>query len=276
MSEKLSFVEKVQQAQKRNDSSLIVGLDVDETKIPDFIKRAKYPLFTFAQYIIEATVDSVVAYKPNIAFYEAYGIRGLEQLHKIINFIPKHIPVILDAKRGDIGNTAKMYARSIYEDFHADAVTLNPYMGDDSLVPFLEYKDKYSFVLVLTSNASGCDYQVQELKDGKLLYTKVAKKMGELNKKYKNCGAVVGATKPEYFKSISTLMPDSYILIPGIGAQGGSIKDVYKNCEKAQRDNCLFNVSRAIIYGSNQDDFNQTAKEKAEYYRKEINKYRYE
>ncbi|OGI08342.1 MAG: orotidine 5'-phosphate decarboxylase [Candidatus Margulisbacteria bacterium GWF2_35_9] len=276
MTNKISFIEKIKEAQKSNDSSLIVGLDIDETKIPDFIRRAKYPLFTFAQYIIEATANSVVAYKPNIAFYEAYGIRGLEQLHKIINFIPKNIPIILDAKRGDIGNTAKMYAKSIFEDFHADAVTLSPYMGDDSLIPFLEYENHYSFVLVLTSNESGSDYQLAELKDGSLLYTSVAKRMGELNRKYKNCGAVVGATKPEHFKAVASLMPDSYVLIPGIGAQGGSIEEVYKSCSKKQRDKYLFNVSRSIIYGSTLDDFNQTAKQKAEYYREEINKYRYE
>lgn len=274
MSTTLTFSEKIKKAVKKNKSSLIVGLDIDLDKIPVFIKSEKDALFIFAKAIIDATSDEVAAYKPNMAFFEAYGAPGLEQLKRIINYIPSHIPVILDAKRGDIGNTARMYARSIFEYYNADAVTLSPYMGADAIIPFLEYKAKYSFVLVLTSNPGSADIEQQTLKNNNAVYAVVAGKVKELNKKYSNCGAVVGATKPKQFAELSKILKGSYILIPGIGTQGGSIEDVFANCHKDMKDKCLFNVSRDIIYSSDKYDFANQARKKAKFYKEEINRFK--
>ncbi len=266
-----TFQEKIKNIQKKNNSNLVVGLDLELAKFPESI-TGKDAFFSFAKQIIDATFDSVVAYKPNIAFFEAMGLAGIEQLHKILAYIPADIPVILDAKRGDIGNTAKMYAKSVFEDYKADSVTLSPYMGADTLEPFLEYRDKYVFALVLTSNPGGNDLQLLKLEDGSFLYEKTCKIVKILDDKYQNCGAVVGATKPEYFSSVASILKNSYFLIPGIGTQGGSVSSVLTNCQIQQRDYCLFNVSRDVLYASRAKDFAQVAKQKAIYYKELINK----
>ncbi|MEK6557490.1 MAG: orotidine-5'-phosphate decarboxylase, partial [Candidatus Margulisiibacteriota bacterium] len=255
-----------------NRSNLIVGLDIDLTKIPPHLQSEKKPLVAFASEVIEATADDVIAYKPNSAFFEAYGPAGLEQLQEIIALIPSTIPVILDAKRGDIGNTAKMYARAAFEQFQADAVTLAPYMGTDSLIPFCEYKDKYQFVLVLTSNPSAKEIEMVELRSKEPLYLQTARMVRKLSDAYGNCGAVVGATQPEHAGAVTDLLPDSLFLIPGIGTQGGSVEEILTAVSAKQRKNCLFNVSRDILYGSSQKDFATVAKSKAREYKEEINR----
>ena len=270
----LSFKDKFYRSLTNNDSTLVVGLDIDETKIPSYLRHDKYPLLSFAKYIIDATYDKVIAYKPNSAFFEAYGLKGMDQLSQIIHYIPKDIPVILDVKRGDIGNTAERYAKAAYEDLKVDAVTLNAYMGSDAVVPFCEYKNKYQFVLVLTSNPSAQQIQTLRLENGEYVFEHMAKEVAKLNDKYSNCGVVVGATRPEHVGVVTKATPDSFLLIPGIGAQGGSIKDVLSACTTS-KNQCLFNVSRDILYASNDKDFANLASKKAIEYRQEINKYRH-
>ena len=270
----LSFKEKFHRSLTNNDSTLVVGLDIDETKIPSYLRHDKYPLLSFAKYIIDATYDKVIAYKPNSAFFEAYGLKGMDQLRQIIQYIPKEIPVILDVKRGDIGNTAERYAKAAYEDLHVDAVTLNAYMGSDAVVPFCEYKDKYQFILVLTSNPSAQQIQTLRLESGEYVFEHMALEVAKLNEKYGNCGVVVGATRAEHIGLVTQATPDSFLLIPGIGTQGGSIKDVLGAC-KTSKNQCLFNVSRDILYASNDKDFANLASKKALEYRQEINKYRH-
>lgn len=270
----LSFKDKFHRSLTNNDSTLIVGLDIDDSKIPSYLRHDKYPLLSFAKYIVDATYDKVIAYKPNSAFFEAYGLKGMEQLSQIIQYIPNEIPVILDVKRGDIGNTAERYAKAAYEDLKVDAVTLNAYMGSDAVVPFCKYKDKYQFILVLTSNPSAAEIQTLRLDSGELVFERMAHEVAKLNEKYGNCGAVVGATRPEHIGVVTDMAPDSYLLIPGIGAQGGSIKDVLGACTSS-KNQCLFNVSRDILYASSDKDFALNAGKKAEEYRQEINKYRH-
>ena len=271
---KLSFKDKFFRSLTNNDSTLVVGLDVDETKIPSYLRHDKYPLLSFAKHIIDATYDKVIAYKPNSAFFEAYGLKGLEQLQQIIQYIPKDIPVILDVKRGDIGNTAERYAKAAYDDFKVDAVTLNAYMGSDAVVPFCEYKDKYQFILVLTSNPSAKQIQTLKLENGEYVFEHMAHEVAKLNEKYGNCGVVVGATQSAHVGIVTQATPDSFLLIPGIGAQGGSIKDVLGACTTS-KNQCLFNVSRDILYASSDKDFAVLAAQKANEYRQEINRYRH-
>ncbi len=218
----MKFIEKLKSASSKNNSLLCVGLDTELEKIPKFLLQEKDPIFAFNQAIIDSTKDLVCAYKPNLAFYEAYGIKGLEALKKTCEYIPRDIPIILDAKRGDIGNTSKMYAKAIFEEFKADGVTLSPYLGEDSLSPFLEYEEKCSFILCLTSNTGAEDFQLLSF-DRKFLYKIVAEKVLIWNKKG-NCGLVVGATYPEQLKEIREIAQDLPILIPGVGAQKGDVE----------------------------------------------------
>ncbi|MBU0502257.1 MAG: orotidine-5'-phosphate decarboxylase [bacterium] len=231
----MTFQKKLEQAAKKNNSLLCVGLDIDLTKVPPVFQEGDNAILAFNQHVIEATKDLVCAYKPNIAFYERYGLLGLSSLIKTIELIQKlEIPVILDAKRGDIGNSSSAYADSIFKVFKADAVTVNPYMGHDSLKPFLEHKDKGVFVLCLTSNKGSSDFQTN-------LYKQVADKAKSWGS---NVGLVVGATKPEQLKEIREIAPDSYFLIPGIGAQGGDLKSTLA----AAGEKSIINASRSIIY----------------------------
>ena len=249
---------------KIKKSFLTVGLDVDLNKIPSHLLALEDPIFEFNKAIIDATNDLCVSYKPNTAFYEAYGIKGWISLQKTINYINEKYPeifTIADAKRGDIGNTSSMYAKAFLEDLNFDSVTVAPYMGKDSVEPFLAFENKHTIMLALTSNEGAFDFQTLNVSDGKELYKKVL----ETSKTWKNSENlmyVVGATKAEYFTEIRKIVPDSFLLVPGVGAQGGSLSEV---CKYGMNENVglLINSSRGIIYASNGADFAQKAREEA-------------
>ena len=255
---------------KKKKSFLCVGLDVDLNKIPQHILQTEDPIFEFNKAIIDATHHLCVAYKPNIAFFEAYGLKGWQALEKTINYLNKNHPeifTIADAKRGDIGNTSTMYAKAFFEDLAFDSVTIAPYMGKDSVEPFLAFKDKHTILLALTSNQGAFDFQTK-LVDGKELYKQVL----ETSKTYansENLMYVVGATKAEYLSEIRQIIPNSFLLVPGVGAQGGNLQDVCKY-GMTKDVGLLINSSRGIIYASNQEDFAQAAAQKAEVLQKEM------
>ena len=244
-------------------SFLCVGLDVDLTKIPKHLLDTEDPIFEFNKAIIDATHDLAVSYKPNTAFYEAYGIQGWLSLEKTIRYINDNYPnifTIADAKRGDIGNTSSMYAKAFFEDLNFDSVTVAPYMGKDSVEPFLAFENKHSIMLALTSNEGAFDFQTLNV-NGTELYKQVL----ETSKTWKNSHNlmyVVGATKAEYFTEIRKIVPDSFLLVPGVGAQGGSLSEV---CKYGMNANVglLINSSRAIIYASNGVDFAEKARVEA-------------
>ncbi len=244
---------------KSKKSFLCVGLDVDQDRIPSDLKDEPDAIFTFCKKIIEATAPYCVAYKPNIAFFEAYGSEGWKSLEKVMDFLNQHYPeifTIADAKRADIGNTSKRYAKAYFEKLEFDSVTIAPYMGKDSVEPFLEYKGKYAILLALTSNEGALDFQLLNA-EGKPLYEQVI----EQSKKWKNSDRlmyVVGATKAKALQKIRTLIPDSFLLIPGVGAQGGSLEEVAVN---GLNNTCglLVNSSRGILYASSGSDFDQIA-----------------
>lgn len=257
----MKFIDQLDLAIHNNKSLLCVGLDVDLSRIPQRFLRSEDPLFLFNLEIIHATEDLACAYKPNIAFYEMYGLYGLSALIKTIDAIHETgIPVILDAKRGDIGHSSAAYAQSVFQAYKADAVTVNPYMGHDSIQPFLEYQEKGVFVLCLTSNIGFKDFQIKGADEP--LYKSVAKHVKEWNH-YGNCGLVVGATNPEELKEVQKIVGDMPILIPGVGAQGGSLKSSVKFGGKR----AIINASRSILYAEN-------PKAEAKKLRNEINKYR--
>ncbi|MEL0645534.1 orotidine-5'-phosphate decarboxylase [Olleya sp. Ti.3.14] len=247
----------------KKKSFLCIGLDVDLNKIPKHLLQTEDPIFEFNKAIIDATHHLCVSYKPNTAFYEAYGLKGWKALQKTINYLnDKHpeIFTIADAKRGDIGNTSTMYAKAFFEDLAFDSVTVAPYMGKDSVEPFLAFKDKHTIMLALTSNQGAFDFQTKTV-DGKELYKQVL----ETSKSWvnaENLMYVVGATKAEYFADIRKIVPNSFLLVPGVGAQGGNLQDV---CTYGMSDNVglLINSSRGIIYASTNEDFAQAAATKA-------------
>jgi orotidine-5'-phosphate decarboxylase len=244
-------------------SFLCVGLDVDLNKIPQSFLALEDPIFEFNKAIIDATHDLAVAYKPNTAFFEAYGIKGWISLQKTINYINENYPdifTIADAKRGDIGNTSSMYAKAFFEDLNFDSITVAPYMGKDSVEPFLAFENKHTIMLALTSNEGAFDFQTLDV-DGKELYKRVL----ETSKTWKNSENlmyVVGATKAEYFTEIRKIVPDSFLLVPGVGAQGGSLSEV---CKYGMNANVglLINSSRGIIYASKEADFAEKARVEA-------------
>lgn len=253
---------------KKKGSFLCVGLDTDIQKIPPHLLREEDPIFEFNKQIIDATADYCVAYKPNIAFYESRGVKGWESLQKTLNYIPKEHFTIADAKRGDIGNTSKMYAQTFFETFEFDSVTIAPYMGSDSVEPFLSFPDKWVILLALTSNPGSMDFQLRKDAQGKELYKKVletSKQWGDAD----NLMYVVGATRAEYLAEIRKIVPDNFLLIPGVGAQGGSLADVAKYGMN-QHCGLLVNSSRAIIYKSNEEDFAEKAKNEAKVIRMEM------
>ncbi len=244
-------------------SFLCIGLDVDLTKIPQHLLEREDPIFEFNKAIINATHDLAIAYKPNTAFYEAYGIKGWQSLQKTINYLNEKYPeifTIADAKRGDIGNTSSMYAKAFLEDLNFDSVTVAPYMGKDSVEPFLAFENKHTIMLALTSNEGAFDFQTLNT-NGKELYKQVL----ETSKTWKNAQNlmyVVGATKAEYFAEIRKIVPDSFLLVPGVGAQGGTLSEVCRyGMNKAI--GLLINSSRAIIYASNGNDFADKARAEA-------------
>ena len=248
---------------KLKKSFLCIGLDVDLAKVPKHLLQEEDPIFAFNKAIIDATHHLAVAYKPNTAFYETYGVKGWLALEKTINYINKNYPeifTIADAKRGDIGNTSTRYAKAFFEDLNFDSVTVAPYMGSDSVEPFLAFADKFTILLALTSNKGGLDFQGLETNNTKV-YQQVLK-TALTWKNSDNLMFVVGATKAEYFKEIRQIVPNHFLLVPGVGAQGGNLQDV---CKYGLNDDIglLINSSRGIIYASNETDFAEKAMESA-------------
>lgn len=248
-------------------SFLCIGLDVDLSKIPPHLLETEDPIFEFNKSIIDATHDLCVSYKPNTAFYEAYGLKGWQSLEKTIQYINQNHPeifTIADAKRGDIGNTSSMYAKAFLDDLNFDSVTVAPYMGKDSVEPFLAFENKHTILLALTSNEGAFDFQTKKIEnssENQELY-KVVLETSKCWKNSQNLMYVVGATKAEYFTEIRKIVPDSFLLVPGVGAQGGSLQEV---CQFGLNNQIglLINSSRGIIYASNGLDFAEKAKEEA-------------
>jgi orotidine-5'-phosphate decarboxylase len=251
---------------KTKRSFLCIGLDTDIQKIPKFLLKSEDPIFEFNKKIIDATNSYCVAYKPNIAFYESLGINGWKALEKTINYINSSYPeifTIADAKRGDIGNTSSMYAKAYFETLNFDSITINPYMGKDSVEPFLEYKNKHTILLALTSNVGAFDFQTKNIVDNSnKLYEEVIK----TSTSWENSNQlmyVVGATKASYLKEIRNIVPNNFLLIPGVGAQGGDLKEV---CDNGLNNEVglLINSSRSIIYASNDTNFDIDAAKNAQ------------
>jgi orotidine-5'-phosphate decarboxylase len=266
------FLQKLEEVCRKNNSLVCVGLDVDIDRFPPCVLKEDEPVFAFNRAIIDATRDVVCAYKLNIAFYEAMGLEGLQQFKKTMEYIPAEMVKIVDAKRGDIGNTARMYARCCFEYYGADAVTASPYLGGDSLQPFLDYEDRCTFVLCLTSNPGSKDFQYVT-DGGKPLFHIVAEKVNQWNDAG-NCGLVVGATHPEELRKIRELAPDVPFLIPGIGAQGGDVKRTIRWGTDGTGGRAIINSSRGIIYASSGEDYSEAARKKAEELRATINQWR--
>lgn len=254
-------------------SFLCVGLDTDLNKIPKFLLNEEDSIFSFNKAIIDATAPYCVAYKPNLAFYECYGLKGMEAFEKTITYLKEKYPnhfIIADAKRGDIGNTSKMYAQTFFKEYNVDALTIAPYMGEDSVKPFLEYEGKWVILLALTSNKGSHDFQLFEDKDGVRLFERVLSKAQEWGTT-ENLMFVVGATQGSLFADIRKLAPDSFLLVPGVGAQGGSLQEV---CKYGMNKDCglLVNSSRGIIYASSEANFAEIAGEKAKELQQEMEK----
>jgi len=264
----MNFDEKLRSAVHKNRSLLCIGLDPDPELMPEGVST-----FEFNKAIIDATSDLVCAYKLNLAFYEALGDEGLDALKRTIKYIPSSMPVIGDAKRGDIGNTAKAYARALLANYNFDATTVNPYLGFDSIEPFIQYRDKGIFILCRTSNAGAVDFQALrcEVEDGyRPLFELVALKASQWNT-YGNIGLVIGATYPEELRLIRNSHPDMPLLIPGIGAQGGDIASAVRYGVDAQGEKAILNSSRQIIYASRGKDFAPAARRVAFELRDQIN-----
>ena len=267
----MNFVEKLTGATRKNHSLVCVGLDPDREKMPENVSVPD-----FSRAIIEATADLVCAYKLNFAFYEALGDDGMGILKQTRNFIPEDIPVIGDAKRGDIGNTARAYARAIFDHFGFDAATVNPYLGYDSLEPFLQYRDRGIFILCRTSNAGAVDFQSLNVEAGDKnipLFQAVARKAREWNS-HGNIGLVVGATYPDELKIIREQHPDMPLLIPGIGAQGGDLALTVRHGVDRHGEKAIINSSRQILYASPGKDFAQAARQAASDLKEQINRVR--
>ena len=252
-------------------SFLCVGLDTDLNKVPKFLLNEEDPIFSFNKAIIDATAPYSIAYKPNLAFYECYGLKGMEAFEKTITYLKENYPqhfIIADAKRGDIGNTSKMYAQTFFKEYNVDALTIAPYMGEDSVKPFLEYEGKWVILLALTSNKGSHDFQLFEDKEGMCLFERVLTKSQEWGTT-ENLMFVVGATQGSLFADIRKLAPNSILLVPGVGAQGGSLQEV---CKYGMNKDCglLVNSSRGIIYASADENFAEIAGEKAKELQQEM------
>lgn len=250
---------------KRKKSFLCVGLDTDIKKIPEFLLEEEDPIFTFNKTIIDATAPFCIAYKPNLAFYESMGVKGWIAFEKTVNYLKENYPdqfIIADAKRGDIGNTSAMYARTFFEEENLDAVTVAPYMGEDSVTPFLGYEGKWVILLALTSNKGSHDFQLTTDTEGERLFEKVLRKSQEWGND-QNMMYVVGATQGRMFEDIRKIVPDHFLLVPGIGAQGGSLEEV---CKYGMAKECglIVNSSRAIIYADKSENFAEVAGKEAQ------------
>ena len=259
----MNRIELIEQI-KTKKSFLCVGLDTDLKKIPQHLLNDNDAIYTFNKNIIDATAPYCVAYKPNLAFYEAFGVKGMIAFEKTINYLNKYYPnhfIIADAKRGDIGNTSKMYARTFFEEYDVDALTVAPYMGEDSVTPFLGYDGKWVILLALTSNKGSNDFQLTTDTEGERLFEKVIRKSQQWGN-IDNMMYVVGATQGKMFEDIRKVAPESFLLVPGVGAQGGSLKEV---CRYGMTKDCglLVNSSRGIIYASDGEDYAEVAAQKA-------------
>jgi orotidine-5'-phosphate decarboxylase len=263
----MTKAELIAQIQEKS-SFLCVGLDTDIQKIPDHLRQSADPIFEFNKQIIDATAEFAVAYKPNIAFYEALGPKGWESLQKTLDYIPKDIFTIADAKRGDIGNTSKLYARAFFENMNFDSITVAPYMGRDSVEPFLEFDGKWVILLALTSNEGSADFQLLDDREGKQLFQQVLEKSQQWGSS-ENLMYVVGATRGEKIAEVRSIVPDHFFLVPGVGAQGGSLEEVAKY---GMNKDCglLVNSSRGIIYASSGKDFAQEAGKAAKQIQEEM------
>ena len=268
----MNFSQKLRNACHRNNSMLCIGLDPDPQYMPPDID-----VFEFNRSIIDATADLVCAYKPNFAFYESMAEDGIDTLRRTIRYIPDNIPIIGDAKRSDIGNTARAYARSIFINLGCDATTVNPYLGSDSVEPFIDYRDRGVFILCLTSNSGAKDFQMLECSnrepEARTLYQIVAGRASEWNR-YGNVGLVVGATYTKELKSIRRIHPDIPILIPGVGAQGGNLVNAVKYGVNSSGDGIIINSSRRVLYSSKEGDFARAARCEALSLREQINSLR--
>jgi orotidine-5'-phosphate decarboxylase len=249
-------------------SVLCVGLDSDLTKIPKHLLAEEDPVYAFNKAIIDATKEFAVAYKINTAFYEAQGIKGWISMERTLNYIPKDIFTIADAKRGDIGNTSEQYARTFFQTYPFDSVTVAPYMGADSVKPFLQFEGKWSIVLGLTSNAGSADFQLQQCGD-ELLYQKVLKTVASWGMP-DNIMFVIGATRKEQLQEVRALLPEHFFLVPGVGAQGGDVDTVCRNAFNKDAG-VLVNVSRGVIYAGNDDSFAERENNEAQKYQREMN-----
>ena len=249
---------------KQKQSFLCVGLDTDLKKIPQHLLTDEDPIYAFNRAIIDATAPYCVSYKPNLAFYEAFGVKGLMAFEKTIKYLKQHYPnhfIIADAKRGDIGNTSAMYARTFFEEYDVDSLTVAPYMGEDSVTPFLGYEGKWVILLALTSNKGSHDFQLTESPDGERLFEKVLRRSQQWATD-EQMMYVVGATQGQMFEDIRRIAPTHFLLVPGVGAQGGSLQEV---CKYGMIRDCglLVNSSRGIIYASQGEDFADVAAQKA-------------
>jgi orotidine-5'-phosphate decarboxylase len=249
---------------KAKQSFLCVGLDTDIKKIPEHLLKEEDPIFAFNKAIIDATAPYCIAYKPNLAFYESMGLKGWMAFEKTIKYLNENYPeqfIIADAKRGDIGNTSAMYARTFFEEMNLDALTVAPYMGEDSVTPFLNYPNKWVILLALTSNKGSADFQLTTDEKGERLFEKVLKKSGEWGND-ENMMYVVGATRGQLFEDIRKVVPNHFLLVPGVGAQGGSLEEV---CKYGMNSECglIVNSSRAIIYADKSENFATVAAGKA-------------
>ncbi|MDP2637823.1 MAG: orotidine-5'-phosphate decarboxylase [Candidatus Levybacteria bacterium] len=272
----MKFQKRLDKAINKNNSLLCIGLDPDRKKIPSHLLEQQDPIFEFNKAIIDSTHDLVCAYKPNIAYYSAQGSDGLKSLQETIRYIHNNyadIPVILDAKRADIGNTSEKYALELFRIFGADAVTVSPYLGFDSIEPFLKHRDKGVIILCRTSNHGAEDFQDLEI-NGEPLYIKVAKKIKEWNLQYKNCLMVIGATWPQQLKEVRKVTDDIFFLVPGIGSQHGDLENTIRYGVNKKGSGLIISASRSIIYASSQLDFANSARTEALRLKESINKYR--
>ena len=262
--------EKLVEQIKKKESFLCVGLDIDMTKIPNHLKKEADPIFSFAKAIIDATHKFAVAYKPNLAFFESYGVEGWQAFHKVMEYLNTNFPyhfTIADAKRGDIGNTAKRYAKAFFETYNADSITVSPYMGKDAVEPFLTLEGKHAILLALTSNPGASDFQYTKENNEKLFEKVLRTSLTWSNSE--RLMYVVGATKVESLNSIRKIVPNSFLLIPGVGAQGGSLAEV-ANAGMNSQCGLLVNSSRGILYCSRETDFAEAASKEASRLQKEM------
>ncbi len=265
----MTFNERLNHICNQRDSLVCVGLDVDLKKVPSFILGKDEPLVYFSKAIIDATLEFAAAYKINTAFFESYGAKGWQSMTQIVKYLPADVIKIADAKRGDIGNTSRMYAQAFFSELPFDAITVNPYLGGDSVAPFIEDEENGAFILCHTSNKGANDFQ--KMSDGEnMLFERVAKQVQMWNSR-RNCGLVVGATYPEELKHIREIAPELPFLVPGLGAQGGDLDLVIKYATNEDGLGAIFNSSRGIIYASNDNDFADVAGQKAREMRDDIN-----